>query len=72
MVEVINLNSLKEGVVAEIVEVEEALFHLLGITKGMSVIVLQKTVDWLIQVGYDQLVLKEDVVSKIKVKTVTI
>ncbi|MDD4342820.1 MAG: hypothetical protein PHH19_00435 [Eubacteriales bacterium] len=72
MVEVINLNRLKEGVVAEIVEAEEALFHLLGITKGMSVIVLQKTVDWLIQVGYDQLLLKEDVVSKIKVKTVNI
>ncbi|NCC81156.1 MAG: hypothetical protein EOM04_02660 [Clostridia bacterium] len=72
MVEVMNLNRLKEGVVAEIVEAEEALFHLLGITKGMSVIVLQKTVDWLIQVGYDQLLLKEDVVSKIKVKTVNI
>lgn len=72
MVEIINLSKLKEGVVAEIVEAEEALFHLLGITKGMSVIVLQKTVDWLIQVGYDQLVLNEDVVSKIKVKTVNI
>lgn len=72
MVEIINLSKLKEGVVAEIVEAEEALFHLLGITKGMSVIVLQKTVDWLIQVGYDQLVLKEEVVSKIKVKTVNI
>jgi len=72
MVEVMNLDRLKEGVVAEIVEAEDALFHLLGITKGMSVIVLQKTVDWLIQVGYDQLTLKEDVVSKIKVKTVNI
>lgn len=72
MAEVMNLNRLKEGVVAEIVEAEEALFNLLGITKGMSVIVLQKTVDWLIQVGYDQLVLKEDDVRKIKVKTVNI
>ncbi len=72
MVEVMNLNRLKEGVVAEIVEAEETLFHLLGITKGMSVIVLQKTVDWLIQVGSDQLFLKEDVVSKIKVKTVNV
>ncbi len=72
MVEVIDLSRLKEGVVAEIVESEETLFHLLGITKGMSVIVLQKTVDWLVQVGYDQLLLNEDTVKKIKVKTVNI
>ena len=72
MVEVMDLSRLKEGVIAEVVEAEETLFQVLGITKGMSVIVLQKTVDWLVQVGYDQLELKEDVVKKIKVKTVTI
>lgn len=72
MVEIMNLSKLKEGVVAEIVESEDTLFNLLGIAKGMSVIVLQKTVDWLVQVGYDQLILKEDMVKKIKVKTVTV
>lgn len=72
MVEVVRLNKLREGVVAEIVEAEEALFGLLGIAKGMSVIVLQRTVDWLVQVGYDQLVLNEETASKIKVKMVNI
>lgn len=68
----IELSKLKEGVLAEIVDAEEALFNLMGITRGMSVIVLQKTVDWLVQVGADQLFLKEDVVSKIIVRPVSV
>lgn len=72
MNDMIKLSKLKEGVLAEIVDAEEALFNLTGIARGMSVIVLQKTVDWLVQVGADQLFLKEDVVNKIMVRPISI
>lgn len=73
MGEIFNLAKLKVGQIGEIVELkEEQLVHKFGIGKGMSVIVLQKAVDWLVQVGYNQVVLTKDMVQKIMVKEVKV
>lgn len=72
MAEIISLSNLKEGVVAEIVEMEEQFYNVFGIGTGMSIIVLQKAVNWLVQVGYHQIMMNEDNINKIKVKTVNV
>ncbi|SMB92224.1 FeoA domain-containing protein [Desulfonispora thiosulfatigenes DSM 11270] len=73
MSEIFSLARLKVGQIGEIVELkEEALVHKLGIGKGMSVIVLQQAVDWLVQIGYNQLFLSKDTLNKIHVKEVNV
>ena len=77
MSHVISLAKLKVGQIAEIVELKEngkAIFmsEKLGIAKGMSVIVLQQAVDWLVQVGANQIVLSKEMLNNIKVKVANI
>ena len=69
MSKIFRLSKLKIGQVGEIVELnEEALINKLGINKGMSVIVLHQAVEWLVQVGYNQISLNKEMLNKIKVK----
>lgn len=69
MSEIFNLAKLKVGQIGEVAELkEESLVHKLGIAKGMSIIVLQQAVDWLVQVGYNQILLSKDTINKINVK----
>ena len=76
MSEIFKLSKLKVGQVGEIVELnEDGLIHKLGISKGMSVIVLHQAVEaveWLVQIGYNQVFLNKDMLNKIKVKLASI
>ncbi|MDN5323874.1 MAG: FeoA domain [Clostridia bacterium] len=80
MSKVISLAKLKVGEIGEIVELKEngntiLMSEKLGIAKGMSVIVLQQAVeavDWLVQVGYNQISLSKEMLNNIKVKLVNI
>ena len=53
-------------------EHENAIYHELGIDVGMTVMVLHKAVDWLIQVGYSQINVGSKYLPHIKVKPVAI
>lgn len=69
MSEIFSLARLKVGQIGEIVELkEEELVTKWGIGKGMSVIVLQQAVDWLVQIGCNQLLLNKETLNKIHVK----
>lgn len=78
MSEIISLAKLKVGQIGEIVEMKENgktiyVHEKLGIAKGMYVIVLQQAVEaveWLVQVGYNQIFLKKDMLNNIKVKLI--
>ncbi|MFZ5942723.1 MAG: FeoA family protein [Bacillota bacterium] len=80
MSQVFSLAKLKVGQIGEIVELKEngqttLKSEKLGIAKGMSVIVLQQAVeavDWLVQVGYNQITLSKEMLNNIKVKVVKI
>ncbi|MFZ7102346.1 MAG: FeoA family protein [Peptococcaceae bacterium] len=80
MSKVFSLAKLKAGQIGEIVELKEngktiLMSEKLGIAKGMSVIVLQQAVeavDWLVQVGYNQITLSKEMLNNIKVKLVNI
>jgi Fe2+ transport system protein FeoA len=77
MSHVISLAKLKVGQIAEIVELKENgktifMSEKLGIAKGMSVIVLQQAVDWLVQVGANQIFLSKEMLNNIKVKVANI
>jgi len=80
MSEIISLAKLQVGEIGEIVELKEngksiSMCEKLGIAKGMSVIVLQQAVeavDWLVQVGSNQIFLGKDMLNNIKVKLVSI
>lgn len=67
MAEAISLKQLGIGELAEIVELDESCENQFGIDKGMSVVVLQKAVEWLVQVGYNQISLTRDMLERIKV-----
>lgn len=71
--EIFSLARLKTGQIGEIVELkEEELMYKLGIGEGMSVIVLQQAVEWLVQIGYNQLLLNKETLNKINVKEVNV
>ncbi|NLT96003.1 MAG: ferrous iron transport protein A [Clostridia bacterium] len=77
MSNVFSLAKLKVGQIAEIVELKEngktiVMSEKLGIAKGMSIIVLQQAVDWLVQVGTNQIILSKDMLNNIKVKLANI
>jgi len=77
MSHVFSLAKLKIGQIGEIVELKEngksiIMSEKLGIAKGMSVIVLQQAVDWLVQVGYNQITLSKEMLNNIKVKVANI
>jgi len=80
MSKIISLAKLQVGQIGEIVELKEngniiSMSEKLGIAKGMSVIVLHQAVeavDWLVQVGYNQLSLSKEMLNNIKVKLVSI
>ena len=77
MSHVFSLAKLKIGQIAEIVEMNEngktiVMHEKLGIAKGMSVIVLQQAVDWLVQVGSNQITLSKEMLNNIKVKVANI
>jgi Fe2+ transport system protein FeoA len=77
MSHVFSLAKLKVGQIAEIVELKEngktiTMSEKLGIGKGMSIIVLQQAVDWLVQVGSNQITLSKEMLNNIKVKLANI
>ncbi|MGI6224871.1 MAG: FeoA family protein [Peptococcales bacterium] len=77
MSHVFSLAKMKIGQIGEIVELKENgkinnMSEKLGIAKGMSVIVLQQTVDWLVQVGSNQITLSKEMLNNIMVKVANI
>ncbi|KJS84353.1 MAG: hypothetical protein JM58_10940 [Peptococcaceae bacterium BICA1-8] len=77
MSNVFSLAKLKIGQIGEIVELKEngkttIMSEKLGIAKGMSVIVLQQAVDWLVQIGSSQITLSKEMLNNIKVKVANI
>lgn len=76
MQNVLTLQDFPMGEMGEIVsltkEHESAIYKELGIDVGMTVMVLHKAVDWLIQVGYSQIHVGSKYLPHIKVKPVGI
>ncbi len=74
MAEVMNLIDLPTGQLGEIVELaaehQHDIFQQYGADKGMSVVVLNKAVDWLVQIGYNQVFMAKEHLHRIKVRTV--
>lgn len=77
MSHIFSLAKMQIGQIGEIVELREndkniLLSERLGIAKGMSVIVLQQAVDWLVQVGSNQITLSKEMLNNIMVKVANI
>lgn len=70
----VTLQEFPEGEMGEIVsltkEHKKAIYQELGIDEGMTVMILHKAVDWLIQVGYSQIHVGKQYLPHIKVKPV--
>lgn len=62
------LNDVPEGVLGEIVSIEnEGIFHSIGAHVGMSVVVLKKAMNSIIEIGYNQIEVSNDLASGIMV-----
>jgi len=72
----LTLQEFPMGEMGEIVsltkEHETAIYKELGIDVGMTVMILHKAVDWLIQVGYTQIHVGKQYLPHIKVKPVAV
>ena len=53
-------------------EHQNAIYHELGAGVGMTVMVLQKAVNWLVQIGYSQVDVGSNYLQHIKVKPIGI
>lgn len=74
MAEVMNLIDLPVGQLGEIAELpaehQTDIFQQFGADTGMSVVVLHKAVEWLVQIGYNQVFMGKEYLHQIKVRTV--
>lgn len=74
MAEVMKLIDLPLGQLGEIVELsaehKHDIFREYGADKGMSIVVLNKAVDWLVQIGYNQVFMAKEHLHRIEVRTV--
>ena len=62
------LSDLPEGVLGEVISItSDSIFHQIGINVGMSVIVLKKAVNSIIEVGYHQLEITHETSKNITV-----
>ena len=62
------LSDLPEGVLGEVISItSDSIFHQIGINVGMSVVVLKKAVNSIIEVGYHQLEITHDISKNITV-----
>lgn len=74
MSKVVDLLHFPLGEIGEIVELEQQakMFDQFGVSNGMSVVILHKAVEWLVQIGYTQVTIGKEYLSKIKVKSASI
>ncbi len=76
MQDILTLQELPMGQMGEIVSLSEehqnAIYHELGAGVGMTVMVLQKAVNWLVQIGYSQVDVGSNYLQHIKVKPIGI
>lgn len=74
MSKVVDLCDFPVGELGEIVDLEqdEAIFHEFGASRGMSVVILHKAAQWLVQIGYTQVSMGWEYLNKIKVKPANI
>ena len=72
----LTLQEFPMGEMGEIVsltkEHENAIYQELGIDVGMTVMILHKAVDWLVQIGYSQVDMGSKYLKHIKVRPVTL
>ncbi len=62
------LSDLPEGVLGEVISItSDSIFHQIGINVGMSVVVLKKAVNSIIEVGYHQLEITHEISKNITV-----
>lgn len=62
------LSDLPEGVLGEVISItSDSIFHQIGINVGMSVVVLKKAVNSIIEVGYHQLEITHEISKNIMV-----
>ena len=62
------LSDLPEGVLREVISItSDSIFHQIGINVGMSVVVLKKAVNSIIEVGYHQLEITHEISKNITV-----
>ena len=62
------LSDLPEGVLGEVISItNDSIFHQIGINVGMSVVVLKKAVNSIIEVGYHQLEITHEISKNIMV-----
>ena len=64
----VGILSLPEGVLGEVISItSDSIFHQIGINVGMSVVVLKKAVNSIIEVGYHQLEITHEISKNITV-----
>ena len=62
------LSDVPEGVLGEVISItSDSIFHQIGINVGMSVVVLKKAVNSIIEVGYHQLEITHEISKNITV-----
>ena len=76
MQDVLTLQDLPMGQMGEIVDLSEehkqAIYQEFGASVGMTVMILHKAVDWLVQIGYRQVDMGSKYLQHIKVRPVTL
>ena len=76
MQDVLTLQELPLGQMGEIVDLSEehrqAIYQEFGVSVGMTVMILHKAVDWLVQIGYSQVDMGSKYLKHIKVRPVTL
>ncbi len=76
MQDILALNELPMGQMGEVVSLTEehknALYQEYGVGVGMTVMILHKAVDWLVQIGYSQVDIGSKYLQHIKVKPVAL
>ncbi len=74
MQDVVTLKDLPLGQMGEIVSLSEehknAIYQEFGAGVGMTVMILHKAVDWLVQIGYSQVDMGSKYLQHIKVKPI--
>lgn len=70
MSKVVDLYDFPMGELGEIVSLEQhdTIFKEFGADLGMSIVILQKAAQWLVQIGYTQVSIGREHLKKIKVK----
>lgn len=76
MQDILTLQDLPMGQMGEIVDLSEehrqAIYQEFGASVGMTVMILHKAVDWLVQIGYSQVDMGSKYLKHIKVRPVTL